>query len=36
MGADDHREKAGTDPIGIGIVTVSDTRTPDTDENYKY
>ncbi len=36
MGADDHREKAGTDPIGIGIVTVSDTRTPETDANYHY
>lgn len=36
MGADDHREKAGHDPIGIGIVTVSDTRTPETDKNHHY
>lgn len=36
MGADDHREKAGDAPIGVGIVTVSDTRTPETDKNHQY
>lgn len=36
MGADDHREQAGNDPIGVGIVTVSDTRTPETDKNHHY
>lgn len=36
MGADDHRQKAGRGPVAIGIVTVSDTRTPDTDENRRY
>jgi molybdopterin adenylyltransferase len=36
MGADEHREKAGSDPIGVGIVTVSDTRTPETDANHHY
>src|SRR5262245_15244561 len=36
MGAEDHRQKAGHGPITAAIVTVSDTRTPETDENRKY
>ncbi len=36
MGAEDHRQKAGKGPVTVAIVTVSDTRTPDTDENRKY
>lgn len=36
MGAEEHREKAGEQPIGVGIVTVSDTRTPETDKNHHY
>jgi molybdenum cofactor biosynthesis protein B len=36
MGAQEHRARAGHGPITIAIVTVSDTRTPDTDENRKY
>lgn len=36
MGAEDHRQKAGHGPVTVAIVTVSDTRTPDTDENRKY
>lgn len=36
MGAEDHRALAGNEPIGIGIVTVSDTRTPETDKNHHY
>jgi molybdenum cofactor biosynthesis protein B len=36
MGADDHREKAGNEAIGVGLVTVSDTRTPETDKNHHY
>lgn len=36
MGADDHREQAGHGPVTVAIVTVSDTRTPDTDKNYHY
>ncbi len=36
MGAQDHREKAGHGSVTIGIVTVSDTRTPDTDVNGQY
>ena len=31
--ADEHREKAGNGPITVAIVTVSDTRTPETDVN---
>jgi len=31
MGAEDHREAAGHGPVPIAIVTVSDTRTPETD-----
>jgi molybdenum cofactor biosynthesis protein B len=36
MGAQDHRELAGHDPVKLAIVTVSDTRTPETDGNYHY
>lgn len=36
MGAPEHREKAGHQPITLGIVTVSDTRTPETDSNRQY
>lgn len=36
MGAEDHREKAGKGPVTVAIVTVSDTRTPDTDQNRHY
>jgi molybdenum cofactor biosynthesis protein B len=36
MGADDHRQKAGQGPVTVAIVTVSDTRTPDTDGNRAY
>jgi len=36
MGADDHREQAGHGPVTVAIVTVSDTRTPETDKNYHY
>ena len=33
MGAEDHREAAGHGPVPIAIVTVSDTRTEQTDES---
>ena len=33
MGAEDHREQAGQGSVPIAIVTVSDTRTPATDES---
>ncbi|MCB9452248.1 MAG: MogA/MoaB family molybdenum cofactor biosynthesis protein [Anaerolineaceae bacterium] len=36
MGADDHRQRAGNAPVTVAIVTVSDTRTPETDENRTY
>lgn len=36
MGAEEHREKAGHGPITLAIVTVSDTRTPETDTNKQY
>ncbi len=36
MGAEDHREKAGKGPVTVAIVTVSDTRTPETDQNRQY
>lgn len=36
MGAEDHREKAGHGPVTVGIVTVSDTRTSETDVNGQY
>jgi molybdenum cofactor biosynthesis protein B len=35
-GADEHREKAGKGPVTVAIVTVSDSRTPETDQNRKY
>ena len=35
-GADDHRQYAGHDPVPVAIVTVSDTRTPETDTNRHY
>jgi molybdenum cofactor biosynthesis protein B len=35
-GADEHREKAGHGAVSIAIVTVSDTRTPETDANRQY
>jgi molybdenum cofactor biosynthesis protein B len=36
MGAQDHREKAGSGAVTIAIVTVSDSRTPETDTNRHY
>jgi molybdenum cofactor biosynthesis protein B len=36
MGAEDHRQQAGTDAVTMAIVTVSDTRTPATDKNKHY
>jgi molybdenum cofactor biosynthesis protein B len=36
MGATDHHKEAGDDPITVAIVTVSDTRTPETDKNKPY
>lgn len=36
MGTAAHREYAGHDPITIAIVTVSDSRTPETDTNRQY
>ncbi len=36
MGANDHRAFAGNAPISVGIVTVSDTRTPETDVNRSF
>jgi molybdopterin adenylyltransferase len=36
MGANDHREQAGKGPVTVAIVTVSDTRTADTDQNRQY
>lgn len=36
MGADDHRQRAGRGPVTAAIVTVSDTRTPETDANRQY
>ena len=36
MGTADHRAKAGHDPVTVAIVTVSDTRTPETDVNRHY
>ena len=36
MGADDHHQRAGTDPVTLAIVTVSDSRTPETDKNKQY
>ncbi|MCB9461377.1 MAG: MogA/MoaB family molybdenum cofactor biosynthesis protein [Anaerolineaceae bacterium] len=36
MSAEEHRQKAGNKPITLAVVTVSDTRTPETDTNYMY
>jgi molybdenum cofactor biosynthesis protein B len=36
MSSNEHREKAGHGPVTIAIVTVSDTRTPETDQNRQY
>lgn len=36
MGAAEHREHAGDNPVTVAIVTVSDTRTPETDKNKHY
>ena len=36
MSAQDHRQKAGSGPVTVAIVTVSDTRTPETDQNRHY
>ncbi len=36
MSTEKHREAAGHGPVRVALVTVSDTRTPDTDENGHY
>jgi molybdenum cofactor biosynthesis protein B len=36
MGTAEHRERAGHGPVTVAIVTVSDTRTPETDDNRRY
>lgn len=36
MGAEEHRQKAGTGAVNVAIVTVSDSRTPETDTNKHY
>src|SRR5438128_2072568 len=36
MSVEKHREAAGHGPVTVALVTVSDTRTPDTDENGIY
>lgn len=36
MGASEHHQRAGTDPVTVAIVTVSDSRTPETDKNKHY
>ena len=36
MGATAHREAAGHGPVTVGLVTVSDTRTPENDVNGQY
>ena len=36
MSAEDHRQQAGSDAVTVAIVTVSDSRTPETDENKHY
>lgn len=33
MGAEDHHQRAGDSAVTVGIVTVSDSRTPETDVN---
>lgn len=36
MGVQDHRQKAGHGPVTVAIVTVSDSRTPESDQNRQY
>lgn len=36
MGAVEHHQRAGSDPVTVAIVTVSDSRTPETDKNKHY
>lgn len=36
MSSIDHHELAGNGPVTLGIVTVSDSRTPETDKNKEY
>jgi molybdopterin adenylyltransferase len=36
MSVEKHHEAAGHGPVTVALVTVSDTRTPDTDENGIY
>lgn len=36
MGADEHRQRAGSGAVTVAIVTVSDSRTPETDTNRHY
>lgn len=36
MGAKQHREIAGHQPVTVAVVTVSDSRTPETDTNRHY
>jgi molybdenum cofactor biosynthesis protein B len=36
MSVQEHHRKAGHDPVTVAIVTVSDTRTPETDVNRQY
>jgi molybdenum cofactor biosynthesis protein B len=36
MSSEEHREKAGKGAVTVAIVTVSDTRTPETDQNRFY
>ncbi|PJF23241.1 MAG: molybdenum cofactor biosynthesis protein [Phototrophicales bacterium] len=36
MSAKDHQKQAGNTPVTVAIVTVSDTRTPETDGNKQY
>lgn len=36
IGANEHRQKAGKGAVTLAIVTVSDTRTPETDQNRQY
>ncbi|HLV35823.1 MAG TPA: molybdenum cofactor biosynthesis protein B [Spirillospora sp.] len=36
MSAAEHRQRAGSGPVTTAIVTVSDSRTPETDKNRQY
>ncbi len=36
MSVDEHRAKAGHNPVTVALITVSDTRTPETDQNGLY